>query len=56
MTLKVYLDDERAAPDGWFRTYTVDETIYVLLTADVEELSLDHDLGIDDDGTAFCFG
>ncbi len=47
--MKVYLDDERQTPKGWVRTYTPSQTIELLQTGVVEELSLDHDLG-DDDG------
>lgn len=48
--MKIYLDDVRDTPDGWTRTYTVDETIELLKTGKVEEISLDHDLGKDKDG------
>jgi hypothetical protein len=47
--MKVFLDDVREAPDGWTRTYTPAETIKLLKTNKVTELSLDHDLG-DDEG------
>ena len=47
--MKLYLDDERKAPEGWIRTKTPGETIATLKTKAVRELSLDHDLG-DDDG------
>lgn len=43
--MKVYLDDERPTPDGWVRTYTVAETIDLLKTRQVTEISLDNDLG-----------
>lgn len=43
--LKVYMDDERSTPDGWSRTYTVEETIALLETRTVTHLSLDNDLG-----------
>lgn len=43
--MKVYLDDDRETPEGWHRTYTVEETIELLKTGKVEELSLDNDLG-----------
>lgn len=43
--MKVYLDDERQTPTGWVRTYTSQETIELLRTGRVIELSLDHDLG-----------
>jgi len=45
--MKVYLDDERETPRGWVRTYTPAQTIELLSTEKVEELSLDHDLGDD---------
>lgn len=43
--LRVYLDDLRDAPEGWVRTYTVEETVALLKTGKVKTLSLDHDLG-----------
>lgn len=43
--MKVYLDDKRDTPDGWERTYSVEETKQVLLTRQVTHLSLDNDLG-----------
>jgi hypothetical protein len=46
--MKIYLDDERVTPEGWIRTYTPDETISLLKGGNVEELSLDHDLGDDE--------
>lgn len=49
--VKIFLDDERQAPEGWIRTFSVMETISYLETGEVEEISLDHDLG--DDG---CIG
>lgn len=51
--MKVYLDDERKAPDGWIRTYWPEETIQLLKTGTVTELSLDHDLGDDERGTGY---
>jgi hypothetical protein len=45
--VKVYLDDVREAPPGWVRTYTPEEVIALLQSGEVEELSLDHDLGLD---------
>ena len=44
-SVKIFLDDERPTPQGWYRTYTVEETIAKLLTRQVTELSLDNDLG-----------
>ena len=43
--MKLYLDDVRTTPDGWVRSYTVSETINLLKSNVVAELSLDHDLG-----------
>lgn len=37
----------REAPPGWVRTYTPEETVELLQTGEVTELSLDHDLGLD---------
>lgn len=45
--MKIYLDDERITPEGWHRTYTPQETIELLKTRKVTDLSLDHDLGDD---------
>lgn len=42
--MKVYLDDIREEPEGWTRTYTVKQTIELLKTGQVTEVSLDHDL------------
>jgi len=51
--LKVYLDDERTAPDGWVQVRWPDEAIELLKTGTVIELSLDHDLGDDSRGTGY---
>lgn len=51
--MKVYLDDERATPEGWIRVYWPDEAIELLESGDVTEISLDHDLGDDDRGTGY---
>lgn len=51
--MKVFLDDERQTPEGWVRTYWPDETIELLKTGNVVELSLDHDLGDDERGTGY---
>lgn len=42
---KVYLDDERATPEGWERAFNVPECIAKLQEGGVTHLSLDHDLG-----------
>lgn len=43
--MKVFMDDVRATPVGWVRTYTVVETLALLETRQVQVLSLDNDLG-----------
>lgn len=50
--MKVFLDDCRETPPGWVRTYTAPQTIALLETGLVDELSLDHDLG-ELDGTGY---
>lgn len=51
--MKVYLDDERATPEGWTRVYWPEEAIALLESGKVSEISLDHDLGDDDHGTGY---
>lgn len=51
--MKVYLDDERATPDGWVRVYWPNEAIELLKAGGVIEISLDHDLGNDERGTGY---
>ncbi|MCU6499575.1 hypothetical protein LPN04_17410 [Rugamonas sp. A1-17] len=51
--MRVFLDDERATPDGWVRVYWPSEAITLLETGAVDELSLDHDLGDDERGTGY---
>lgn len=51
--MRVYLDDERTTPEAWVRAYWPDEAIALLETGQVEELSLDHDLGDDERGTGY---
>lgn len=51
--LKVFLDDEREAPEGWVRVYWPDEAIKLLKQGNVIEISLDHDLGDDVRGTGY---
>lgn len=45
--MNIYLDDERSTPDGYVRTYSVEETIKLIQENDGEVymLSLDNDLG-----------
>ena len=51
--MKVYLDDERIAPESWIQVRWPDEAIELLKTGIVAEISLDHDLGDDDRGTGY---
>lgn len=51
--MRIYLDDERATPEGWTRVYWPDEAIALLETGNVSEISLDHDLGDDERGTGY---
>lgn len=51
--MKVFLDDERATPEGWVRVYWPDEAVALLQTGQVTEISLDHDLGDDARGTGY---
>jgi len=51
--MRVYLDDERATPPGWVRVFWPNEAIALLETGQVDELSLDHDLGDDQRGTGY---
>jgi hypothetical protein len=43
--MKLWLDDRRPAPPGWTRVHTVAEAQAYLQTGEVDEASLDHDLG-----------
>lgn len=45
MFIRIYLDDEREAPRGWVRAYTVEEAKKLLLTRTASHLSCDNDLG-----------
>lgn len=51
--MRVFLDDERDTPPGWVRAYWPDEVIKLLKTGQVQEISLDHDLGDDARGTGY---
>jgi hypothetical protein len=51
--MKVYLDDERIAPEGWVQVRWPDEAIKLLESGEVTHLSLDHDLGDDQRGTGY---
>lgn len=45
--MKLYLDDERRAPRGWVQCDSVADCVCILENIEVDELSLDHDLGGD---------
>lgn len=51
--MKLFLDDERVAPEGWTQVRWAEEAIKLLQTGTVERLSLDHDLGDDQRGTGY---
>lgn len=51
--MKVFLDDIRPTPEGWIRAYWPDDVINLLEQGNVEEISLDHDLGDDQKGTGY---
>lgn len=51
--MKIYLDDERIAPEGWVQVRWPDEAIKLLQTGTVTHLSLDHDLGDDRRGNGY---
>lgn len=53
--MKIWLDDVRDAPDDWVWVKSCDAAIDALTmnAGRVTDISLDHDLGIVDDGLAF---
>jgi hypothetical protein len=51
--MKVFLDDVRETPEGWYRCYWPDQVIHLLKKLCVTDLSLDHDLGDDERGTGY---
>jgi hypothetical protein len=51
--MKVFLDDVRIPPKDWVLVHWPDEAIALLQTGEVEEISLDHDLGDDTKGTGY---
>lgn len=53
MGINVWLDDERAEPEGWVRVRWPSEAIELLRTGNVDTISLDHDLGDDTIGTGY---
>jgi hypothetical protein len=48
--MRIWLDDMRAAPDGWIHVKTVSECLSYLCSGEVTSISLDHDLGIFENG------
>lgn len=44
--MKVWLDDWGDPPAGWVHVRTPEEAIALLRAGEVEEISLDHDLGL----------
>lgn len=42
--MKLFVDDVRREPKGWLRAMTVTETIRLLRTEYIDEISLDHDI------------
>jgi len=48
MKINLYLDDKRACPEGFVIARTMDEAIKLMEQHDVDILSLDHDLGEDE--------
>lgn len=53
--VKIFLDDVRPCPEGWLLAKTADECIELLAkySGYVEALSLDHDLGEEENGTGY---
>jgi len=51
--MKIFLDDVRPTPAGWTRAYWPEEVISLMQTQDVDEISLDHDLGDEAHGTGY---
>jgi len=52
-TVRLWVDDERAAPAGWTRVTTPEEAIAIIKSHNVTELSLDHDLGLGEERTGY---
>lgn len=48
--VNLYLDDLRDIPDGFVAARTMEEAVDVIKNYNVHILSLDHDLGMDDEG------
>ncbi len=54
--INLYLDDLRDCPEGFVIARTVDEAKYYLNNFQIKILSLDHDLGIDEQGNLLPTG
>lgn len=52
--MRLWLDDLRPAPDGWTHARTAAEAMALLAHGDVEEVSLDHDLGPEEAGPGYA--
>jgi hypothetical protein len=50
---KLWLDDERLAPSGWITSKTAGHAVMLLASGTFSEVSLDHDLGDDNQGTGY---
>ena len=44
MSIKLYVDDLRNAPEGWHLARTITEAIRKIATMPITEISLDHDI------------
>lgn len=51
--MKIFLDDDRKAPDGWVQARWPEDVEQLLQTGEVTHLSIDHDLGDDQRGTGY---
>ncbi len=49
--LNIYLDDKRSTPDGYVRAFWPSQVITLIEEFEIDEISLDHDLGDDEIGT-----
>lgn len=54
--INLYLDDLRDIPDGFMGARTVEEAISIMEKNSIHMLSLDHDLGIDENGNLLPTG
>lgn len=51
--LKIWLDDKRPAPEGWMAENDVRLALHFIKNSAVEEISLDHDLGDENEYTGY---